>query len=136
MAPGGQQAPDGRGTTGHKGAVPPQAHRGARCVAKDGGSPPSAVRRLARDEGARGPSHDRAHRPDRTEPATVPGDTFIGRMVPPGMPKGCKRIRYAGVQATKTWAKVTLVRPAALAKGEEVSKGAVHSIARLTSRQR
>jgi hypothetical protein len=40
------------------------------------------------------------------------------------------------VQATKTFAKVKLVIQAALAKVEEVVKGAVKIIARLTYRQR
>src|SRR5712691_2969957 len=46
-------------------------------------------------------------------------------MVQHTMPKGFKRIRYYGVQATKTFAKV-----------EGVVKGAVKMIARLTYRQR
>ena len=41
------------------------------------------------------------------------------------MPKGFKRIRYYGVQATKTFAKVKAVIQAALAKVEGVVKGAV-----------
>ena len=52
------------------------------------------------------------------------------------MPKGFKRIRYYGVQATKTFAKVKVVMQAALAKVEGVVKGAVKIIARLTYRQR
>ena len=52
------------------------------------------------------------------------------------MPKGFKRIRYYGVQATKTFAKVKVVIQAALAKVEDVVKGAVKIIARLTYRQR
>ena len=52
------------------------------------------------------------------------------------MPKGFKRIRYYGVQATKTFAKVKVVIQAALAKVEGVVKGAVKIIARLTYRQR
>ena len=52
------------------------------------------------------------------------------------MPKGFKRIRYDGVQATKTFAKVQGVIRAALAKVEGVVKGAVKIIARLTYRQR
>ena len=52
------------------------------------------------------------------------------------MPIGFKRIRYDGVQATKTFAKVQVVLHAALAKVEGVVKGAVKSSARLTSRQR
>ena len=47
-----------------------------------------------------------------------------------------KRIRYYGVQATKTFAKVKLVIQAALAKVEGVVKGAVKIIARLTYRER
>ena len=50
--------------------------------------------------------------------------------------KGFKRIRYDGVQATKTFAKVKGAMQAALAKVEGVVKGAVKIIARLTYRQR
>ena len=50
--------------------------------------------------------------------------------------KGFKRIRYDGVQATKTFAKVKVAIHAALAKVEGVVKGAVQIIARLTYRQR
>jgi hypothetical protein len=70
------------------------------------------------------------------EHETIDVDTFIGRMVQHTMPKGFKRIRYYGVQATKTFAKVKAVIQVALAKGEEVVKGAVQIIARLTYRQR
>ena len=52
------------------------------------------------------------------------------------MPKGFKRIRYYGVQATKTFAQVKVAIQAALAKMEGVVKGAVQIIARLTYRQR
>jgi Putative transposase len=62
--------------------------------------------------------------------------TFIGRMVQHTVPKGFKRIRYYGVQATKTFATVKVAIQAALAKVEEVVKGAVQIIARLTYRQR
>ena len=51
-------------------------------------------------------------------------------------PKGFKRIRYYGVQATKTFAKVKVIIQAALVKVEGVVKGAVKIIARLTYRQR
>src|SRR2546430_4708876 len=57
-------------------------------------------------------------------------------MVQHPMPKGFKRIRYYGVQATKTFAKGKGVIQAALAKVEGVVKGAVKIIARLTYRQR
>jgi hypothetical protein len=70
------------------------------------------------------------------EHETVDVEMCIGRMVQHTVPKGFKRIRYYGVQATKTFAKVKVVIQAALAKGEGVVTGAVKIIARLTYRQR
>src|SRR5436853_3218545 len=80
--------------------------------------------------------HYRSHRTDRVEQETVDVLTFIGRMVQHTVAKGFKRIRYYGVQATKTFAKVKVIIQAALAKGAGVIKGAVQIIARLTYRQR
>ena len=57
-------------------------------------------------------------------------------MIQPTVPKGFERIRYYGVQATKTFAKVKVAIQAALAKVEDIVKGAVKIIARLTYRQR
>ena len=131
-----RQYPDGLVTNVQKGHVPAQAQSVARYVAKYVVSPPIAVRRIDRYDGARVTYHYRSHRTDRLEYETVPVDTFIGRMVQHTMPKGFKRIRYYGVQATKTFAKVKEVIQAALAKVEEVIKGAVKIIARLTYRQR
>ena len=97
----------------------------ARYVAKYVVSPPISVRRIDRYDGERVTYHYRSHRTDRVEHETVDVDTFIGRMVQHTMPKGFKRIRYYGVQATKTFAKVKVVIQAALAKVEGVVKGAV-----------
>jgi hypothetical protein len=80
--------------------------------------------------------HYRFHRTERVERATVDVNTFIGRMVQHTMPKGFKRIRCYGVQATKTLAKVKVLMREALAKVEGVVKGAIKIIARLTYRQR
>src|SRR5262245_42146336 len=128
--------PDGLVTNVQKGQVPAQSQSVARYVAKYVVSPPIAVRRIDRYDGARVTYHYRSHRTDRMEYETVPVETFIGRMVQHTLPKGFQRIRYAGVQATKTFAKVKLVIQAALAKVEEVVQGAVKIIARLTYRQR
>ena len=49
-------------------------------------------------------------------------------MVQHVVPKGFKRIRYYGVQATKTFAKVKRIIQVALAKVEDVVKGAVKII--------
>jgi hypothetical protein len=128
--------PNGLVTTVQKGALPAQAHRVARYVATYVVRPPIAVRRIARYEGERVTSHDRSHRTDRLEHDTVPVQTWLGRLVQHVLPKGCKRIRYDGGQATTTCAQVKAVMQAALAQVEGVGKGAVKIIARLTDRQR
>lgn len=119
-----------------KGRVPAQYHSLARYVAKYVVSPPIAVRRIDRYDGQWVPYHYRSHRTDRTERETVDVKTFSGRMIQHTMPKGFKRIRYYGVQATKTFTKVKVAIHAALAKVEEVVTGAVKIIARLNYRQR
>jgi hypothetical protein len=128
--------PDGLVTNVQKGTVPSQYQSVARYVAKYVVSPPISVRRIDRYDGERVTYHYRSHRTDRVERETVDVDTFIGRMIQHMMPKSFKRIRYYGVQATKTFAKVKGIIQAALAKVERVVKGAVKIIARLTYRQR
>ncbi len=123
-------------THGHKGKVPAPSQSVARYVAKYVVSPPIAVRRIERYDGHRVTDHDRSHRTERVEHATVAVATVIGRMVQHTLPKGFQRIRYDGGQATKTFAQVKGVMQAALAKVEGVVKGAGKMIARLTSRQR
>ena len=131
-----RQYPDGLVPNVHKGAVPSPYQSLARSVAKSVVSPPIAVRRIDRYDGARVTYHDWSHRTERVEHETVAVDTVSGRMVQHTLPKGFKRIRYYGVQAAKTCAKVKGVMQAALAKGEGVVRGAGKIIARQTSRQR
>jgi hypothetical protein len=128
--------PNGLVTHVQKGQVPAQYQSVARYMAKYVVSPPIAVRRIDRYDGKRVTYHYRSHRTDRMEHETVNADTFIGRMIQHTLPKGFKRIRYYGVQATKTFAKIKVIIQAALAKVEGVIKGAVKIIARLTYRQR
>jgi len=128
--------PNGLVTNVQKGAVPSQYQSLARYVAQYVVSPPISVRRIDRYDGRQVMYHYRSHRTARMEHETVNVETFIGRMVQHTLPKGFKRIRYYGVQATKTFAKVKGVIQAALAKVEGVVKGAVKIIARLTYRQR
>ena len=127
--------PNGLVTNVQKGQVPSQYQSVARYVAKYVVSPPIAVRRIDRYDGQRVTYHYRSHLTERVAYETIAVDTFIGRMVQHTMPKGFKRIRYYGVQATKTFATVKGVIRAALAKVEGVVKGAVKIIARLTYRQ-
>jgi hypothetical protein len=128
--------PKGLVTNVQKGAVPAQYQSVARYIAKYVVSPPIAVRRIDRYDGTRVTYHYRSHRTERVEHETVDVDTFIGRMVQHTVSKGFKRIRYYGVQATKTFVKVKGVIQAALAKVESIVKGAVQIITRLTYRQR
>jgi hypothetical protein len=128
--------PNGLVTNVQKGKVPSQYQSLARYVAKYVVSPPIAVRRIDHYDGERVTYHYRSHRTERVERETVDVDTFIGRMIQHTVPKGFKRIRYYGVQATKTFAKVKVLIQAALAKVEGVVKGAIKIIARLTYRQR
>jgi hypothetical protein len=131
-----RQYPNGLVTNVQKGKVPSQYQSLARYVAKYVVSPPLAVKRIDRYDGERVTYHYRSHRTERVEHETVDVDTFIGRMVQHTMPKGFKRLRYYGVQATRTFAKVKVAMQTALAKVEGVVKGAVQIIARLTYRQR
>jgi len=128
--------PNGLVTNVQKGTVPSRYQSLARYVAKYVVSPPIAVRRIDRYDGTRVTYHYRSHRTDRVEHETVDVATFIGRMVQHTLPKGFKRIRYYGVQATKTFAKVKVLIQEALAKVKGVVKGAVQIIARLTYRER
>jgi hypothetical protein len=131
-----RQYPNGLVTNVPKGAVPSQYQSLARYVATYVVSPPIAVRRIDRYDGERVTYHYRSHRTERVERETIDVNTFIGRMVQHTVPKGFKRIRYYGMQATKTFAKMKVVMQAALAKVAGVVKGAVQIIARLTYRQR
>jgi hypothetical protein len=105
-------------------------------VAKDVGRPPSSVRRIERSAGPQGTSHDRSHKTERGARERGEVSTLLGRMIQPGFPQGCKRMRYDGVPAPKTWAQVTPLMQAALAQVKGVVKGALKSIAPMTSRQR
>ncbi len=98
--------------------------------------PPISLRRIERSDGHRVTSHDRSPKSEHVERETVAVYTFIGRMMQHVFPKGFQRIRYDGVQATKTFAKVKVMIQAALAKVQGIVKGAITIIARLTYRQR
>jgi len=70
------------------------------------------------------------------ERETVAVSIFIGRMIQHVFPKGFQRIRYYGVQATKTFTKIKGLLQEALAQVKGIIKGAVKIIAPLTYRQR
>ena len=108
----------------------------ARYLAKYVVSPPISLRRIDGYDGQRVTYHYRSHKSERVERETVEVYTFIGRMMQQVFAKGCKRIRYYGVQATKTFEQIKGLMREALAKLKGVVQGAVKIMARLTYRQR
>jgi len=131
-----QRYPNGFVTNVQKGDVPTRYQSLATYVAKYVVSPPSSLRRIDHYDGHQVPSHDRSHKTERVERETVDVYTFIGRMVQHTFAKGFKRVRYYGVQATKTFAKIKGLIQEALAKVEGFVKGAIKIIAPMTYRQR
>ncbi len=123
-------------TNVQKGDVPARYQSLATYLAKYVVSPPISLRRIDRYDGHRVTYHYRSHKSERVERETVAVYTFIGRMIQHVFPKGFQRIRYYGVQATKTFAKLRGVIQAALAKVQGFVKGAIKIIAPLTYRQR
>lgn len=123
-------------TNVQKGDVPARYQSLATSLAKYVVSPPISLRRIDRYDGQRVTYHYRSHKTDRVERETVEVSTFIGRMIQHVLPKGFKRIRYYGVQATKTFAKLKGLIQEALAKVKGIIKGAIQIIATKTYRQR
>jgi len=89
-----------------KGDIPGRYESLAKYVAKYVMSPPIAVRRIDAYDGQKVTYHYRSHMTERVEKETVEVYTFIGRMIQHVFPKGFKRIRYYGVQATKSFEKI------------------------------
>ena len=119
-----------------KGDVPSRYESLARYLAKYVVSPPISLRRIDGYDGQRVTYHYRSHKSERVEHETVEVYTFIGRMIQHIFAKGFKRIRYYGVQATKTFAKIKGLIQETLAKVTGIMKGAIKIIAPMTYRQR
>jgi hypothetical protein len=128
--------PNGFVTNVQKGDVPARYQSLARYLAKYVVSPPISLRRIDHYDGHRVTYHYRSHKTERVERETVDVYTFIGRMAQHVFPKGFQRVRYYGVQATKTFAKLKGMIQEALAKVQGIIKGAIKIIAPLTYRQR
>ena len=88
-----------------KGTVPEQCRGLAKYLAKYVASPPIAVSRIISYANAVVTYWYQDHRTKGKEEVTVPVMTFIGRMVQHILPKGFQRIRYYGLQSTRTFQK-------------------------------
>ena len=127
--------PNGFVANVQKGDVPSRYESLARYLAKYVVSPPISLRRIDYYNGSHVGYHYRSHKTDRVERERVDVYTFIGCMIQHVLPKGFKRIRYYGVQATKTFEKVKGLIQEALAKVKGIVKGAIKIIPALTYRQ-
>jgi hypothetical protein len=123
-------------TNVQKGEVPARYQSLATYLAKYVVSPPISLRRIDRYDGHQVTYHYRSHKSEQVERETVEVYTFIGRMIQHVFPKGFQRIRYYGVQATKTFATIKHMIQEALAKVRGIVKGAINIIAPMTYRQR
>jgi hypothetical protein len=88
-----------------RGEVPERCRGLAKYLAKYVASPPIAVKRILRYEGDLVTYWYKDHATKSRKVETVDALTFIGRMVQHIFPKGFQRIRYYGLQATKTFSK-------------------------------
>ena len=94
-----------------KGNVPETCGGLARYLAKYVASPPIALRRIVSYDGEYVTYWYNDHMTKSRKVETVEADVFIGRMVQHIIPKWFHRVRYYGLQATKTfekWSEVIL----------------------------
>ncbi|MGA7874418.1 MAG: transposase [Desulfoferrobacter sp.] len=127
-----------RGLVAHvtKGKVPEQCRGLAKYLAKYVASPPIAIRRIIRYTGEEVTYWYKDHQTKKKEVITVNVMTFIGRMVQHILPKGFQRIRYYGLQATKTYKKWMDVIKEGLRRAGRVIKGTYEVIACKKYRER
>jgi hypothetical protein len=108
-----------------KGKVPEQCRGLAKYLAKYVASPPIAIRRLIGYSGEEVTYWYKEHHTKKKAVVTVNVMTFIGRMVQHILPKGFQRVRYYGLQATKTFKKWVHVikEEKELQEGEDIPFG-------------
>jgi len=107
-----------------KGNVPGSYRGLARYLAKYVASPPIAVRRILEYDGDTVGYWYKDHKTKSKKFEKVDVNTFIGRMVQHIMPKGFQRVRYYGLEATKTYKKWAQVIQEGIARIGRIVKGA------------
>ena len=106
------------------GNVPGDISGLARYLAKYVASPPIAVRRILDYDGETVTYWYQDHQSKSKKVEKVGVYTFIGRMVQHIMPKGFKRVRYYGLEATKTFKKWACVIREGIKRLGRIVKGA------------
>jgi hypothetical protein len=119
-----------------KGDVPERCRGLAKYLAKYVASPPIAVSRIISYTGSEVTYWYKDHQTKGKEVVTVDALTFIGRMVQHILPKGFQRIRYYGLQSTRTFKKWVEAIKEGLRKVGRVIKGVYEVIASKSYRDR
>ncbi len=119
-----------------KGKVPEQCRGLAKYLAKYVASAPISVNRIISYTGEEVTYWYRDHQTKGKEVATVNVLTFIGRMVQHILPKGFQRIRYYGLQATKTFKKWVEAIKEGLRKASRVVKDVYQVVTSKSYRER
>jgi hypothetical protein len=119
-----------------KGNVPERCRGLAKYLAKYLASPPISVRRITKYDGKFVTYWYKDHKTKAIKEETVDVYTFIGRMVQHVLPKGYKRIRYYGLQATKTFSKWCEVIKSGLKRIGRMIKGAYQILSSKRYRER
>jgi hypothetical protein len=86
-----------------KGKAPEYSKGLAKYLAKYVASPPISIRRLIGYVDNKVSYYYKDHKSGRRKTETIDAESFIGRMVQHILPKGFQRIRYYGLQATKSF---------------------------------
>ena len=115
----------------------PQSARGlARYLAKYVASPPISIKRILDYDGQEVKYWYNDHKSKGKKIETVPVFVFIGRMVQHIMPKGFQRIRYYGLQATKTFKKWKDAIVEGIRKIGQIVKGAYQVVGKKNYQER
>jgi hypothetical protein len=94
--------PKGFVANASRGEAPQKARGLARYLAKYVASPPISVRRIMKYDGENVTYKYKDHKTSKEKIETVTAEVFVGRMVQHILPKGFQRIRYYGLQSSKT----------------------------------
>lgn len=119
-----------------KGVVPHNREKLAKYLGKYVVSPPISLRRILNYDGKKVTYWYMSHETEKKEVVTVDVLTFIGRMVQHILPKGFKRVRYYGLQATRTFEKLKDVVLSGLRFIGRAVKGFFRKVNRKSYRER
>lgn len=120
----------------NKGEAPEKAKGLAKYLAKYMASPPISVRRIIAYDGKKVTYWYNDHETKARKEETLDVLTFIGRMVQHILPKGFQRIRYYGLQATKTYNKWNQVINAGIMNFSKTIKGVYEVVATKNYKER